>query len=88
MIQVFDSSYRKVRSIGSTLLRVRKIGWVLIAISELILVFGVWWTVSYMDTYSYKGLTEMFTQGWWILAAAALPGLTGWLLVIRNPKPE
>lgn len=64
----------------------RKVGWGLIAISELILAFGVWWTISYMDTYSYKGIGELFAQGWWILVAAALPGLTGWLFIIRNPK--
>lgn len=64
----------------------RTVGWILIAMAGVVVVLGTWMTISYLDTYDYNGLGELISQGWWVLASAALPGLTGWLFLLRNPK--
>lgn len=67
-------------------MRVRIVGWIFITVAMLVVVLGAWMVVSYFDTYDYNGLGDLVSQGWWVVVAAALPALTGWLLIARNPK--
>jgi hypothetical protein len=59
----------------------RALAWSLLGVSILVLVGGVAIAFSYTDMYGGNGWGEAISQGWWILAVAAVPAMAGWLVL-------
>jgi uncharacterized membrane protein len=67
----------------------RILAWSLFGLALLVLVVSVFVGIAFYNEYGWNGWGEAISQGWWILAMAAVPAIAGWLLLrIANDSTE
>ncbi len=67
----------------------RALGWSLLGVSILVLIGGAMLGFSYTDMYGWTGWGGgAVSQGWWVLAVAAVPAIAGWLMLRIAAKAQ